>query len=127
MNVSRRVLARSVAAQLVAGTPSETIVPRLAAYIVDSRLRTQTDQIISDIAYELSRQGVVEATVTTVRPLTKELRERIDRYIYDHERASAVVLDEVVDPALIGGVIIETPSSRLDASVATTLKKLKMT
>lgn len=127
MIVSRRVLARALAAQLLDGEPLAQLVPKLAAYLIDNRLTGQIDEVVGDIAYELSQNGVVEASVTTARPLTDELRAVVKQYIEQHETAPHIILNESIDPTLLGGIVVETPSSRLDASVATTLKKLKTT
>lgn len=123
MKVSRRVLARFVAQQLVAG--NKNVTKQLAGYIVEHKLQKQRDMIVADIAANLSELGHVDATVTTARPLDAQLRADIAAYVKRIENASSVSLDEVVDESLIGGVIVQTPNQRFDSSLATKLKRLR--
>lgn len=127
MIISRRRIARSIAADLHDGADMHDIAPRLAAYMIEHKLTGQVDEIVGDIAYELARLGQVEATVTTARPLTDDLRELVREYLSRHGKQAEIVLNETVDESIIGGIIIETPSHQLDASVRSTLKQLKTT
>lgn len=127
MIISRRRIARSIAADLRGGADIHGIAPRLAAYMVEQRLTGQFDEIVRDIAYELARLGRLEATVTTARPLSDDLRELVRDYLRGHDKQADIVLNETVDESIIGGIIIETPSHQLDASVRSTLKQLKTT
>lgn len=125
MKVSRRVLARHIAAELHAGKKRQAILESLAAYIVTHKLQAEQEQIMADIAANLTSLGYVEASVTTARPLDASLRKELVDYVKQMENASNVTLHEYVDERLLGGVIIETPKHRFDASVSTKLKRLK--
>lgn len=125
MKLSRRVLARYIATELQSGKNRKEVVNLLAAYIVEHRLHGQLELILADIATNLATLGHVEATVTTARPLTDELRTELLDYVKRVEGSSDITLNESVDPSLLGGVVIETPGKRFDASVATKLKRLR--
>lgn len=125
MKLSRRVLARHIALQLQAGTERKAVVSDLAAYIVEHRLHSQLELILADVAANLATLGHIEATVTTARPLTAELKQELTNYIKRIEKVNDITLNESVDPALLGGVIVETPGKRFDASIATKLKRLR--
>lgn len=125
MKLSRRVLARHIAAELQAGKSKKAVVEALAAYVVEHRLHSQLDLILADVAANLAALGHIEAAVTTARPLTAELKEALTDYVKRIEGASDVTLNESVDPTLLGGVIVETPGKRFDASIATKLKRLR--
>ncbi len=126
MAVSRRLLARSVVDQLLEQSVSvQDIAQRLAAYLIQSKQANRVDELIGEIAYELSLRGTVEATVTTARPLDSELRTQVIDYIKAHENGVEIQLNEVVDATILGGIIIETPSMRYDASAKGTIKQLK--
>lgn len=122
---SRRLIARSVAQRLLAGEDSAEVLRQLAAYVVEHRLHTQLVQLIGDIEYELASAGTVVANVTTARTLTPELRQKLSDFIKRETSARRVVLEETIDPSVIGGVVIETPTLTLDASVSTKLKRLR--
>lgn len=125
MKLSRRVLARHVAAQLQSGKDRKAVVQALAAYVVENRLHSQLELILADIAANLAALGHIEATVTTAHPLNAELKKELIDYVKRIEGVSDITLNESVDPTLLGGVIVETPGKRFDASIATKLKRLR--
>ncbi len=127
MKVSRRVLARFVAQAIADSSVKdrEKLIKELAAYVVEHKLQGQIELILADISANLSRLGHIEASVTSARPLTDVLRTEMIAYVRRVENAKSVVLQESVDPSLIGGVIVETPNQRLDSSLATKLKRLR--
>lgn len=125
MSVSRRVLARHIAQQLAAGADRGKLLQELAAYLVVHKQVTQLDMVIADIARNLAEMGTVKATVTVARPLSDELRQAITAYVARIEHADTVQIDEVVEPAQLGGIVIETPRKRFDASVLAQLKRLR--
>lgn len=125
MKLSRRVLARHIATELKTGTDRRSVVAGLAAYIVEHRLHGSLELILADIATNLARLGHVEATVTTARPLDPSLKKEVIAYIAQMESVTDIALHEAIDPTILGGVIIETPRKRFDASVATKLKRLR--
>lgn len=125
MKLSRRVLARHIATELKTGTDRRSVVAGLAAYVVEHRLHGSLELILADIATNLAQLGHVEATVTTARPLDPGLKKEVLDYIAQMENATDIALHEAIDPAILGGVIIETPRKRFDASVATKLKRLR--
>lgn len=125
MSVSRRVLARYIAQQLSAGADRGKLLQELAAYLVVHKQVAQLDMVIADIARNLADMGTVKATVTVAHPLTSELKQAVEAYVARIEHADTVQIDEVVEPGQLGGIIIETPRKRFDASVLAQLKRLR--
>ncbi|MFZ2494154.1 MAG: F0F1 ATP synthase subunit delta [Candidatus Saccharimonadales bacterium] len=126
MAISRRVLARSIASKLIDGADAQVLIPQLAAYIVDQKLVNHVEEIIQDIAYEISRRGVLDITVTTARPLTDDLRRLVKEFVSQQQQVDTIEFTETVDESIVGGIVIETPDKRFDASVASRIKQLKM-
>jgi F-type H+-transporting ATPase subunit delta len=62
--------------------------------------------------------------IRSATPLSKELRERIIDIIEDRTKGT-VELIEFIDKSLIGGFIVSDEGRRYDASLTTTIKKLK--
>lgn len=125
MSVSRRVLARHIAQQLADGGNRAVLLRQLAAYLIAHKQVNQLEMVISDIARNLAELGTVRALVTVAHPLDAQLRRDVEEYIRQLEDATSVQITEAVDPDLLGGIIIETPRKRFDASVSTQLKRLK--
>ncbi len=123
--VSRRVLTRYIAKELYSGKKQSEVVTQLAAYIIEHRLQNEIGQIVSDIAHNLTELGRTTAYVTTARPLDSGLLTSVKQKVLNMENVKDAEIIEIVDPAILGGVIIETPTKRFDASVAHKLKRLK--
>lgn len=124
MAASRRVIARHIATELLDGASRDKTILKLAAYLVAHKMQSQAELVAADILRDLAERGAVEARVATARPLTDDLRSAISEYVKQAESAQTVMLRETVDESLIGGVIIETPRKRLDASVASQVRAI---
>ncbi len=68
-------------------------------------------------------RGMVEARVRTAVPLSDALRTRVRETVARHT-GKTPVLFEKVDPALIGGIVIEVGGKKIDGSVAHKLSEL---
>lgn len=122
---SRRIVTKHVAEQLAAGKNRGEVLRQLAAYLLKHRMVGQLDRVVADIERNLAALGTVQASVITARPLSDELRARVEAYVARVEGAKTVMLDESVEPDVLGGIIVETPNKRLDASIASQIKRLK--
>lgn len=118
--LSRRKIAQYVADQTEAGKPIGDLINEVAAYMIETKTVRQAGLMARDIEDALATRGTVVATVTTARPLADELRQHIVAMI----GAKQVHMRELVDPSLIGGVMLETPNHRLDATVRQKLNVL---
>lgn len=67
------------------------------------------------------RRGVVAVDVTTAVGLTESLRQSISDKL-SAEMGQGVVLREKVDPAIVGGIVINAHGRRIDASIASQLE-----
>ncbi len=77
-------------------------------------------------AYRLERetlQGRVEVHVRTAAPLTDKLRERL-RDVVSRRTGKEPDLVETVDESVLGGLVVQIGDTKLDASVATKLRRL---
>lgn len=117
--ISRTKLARFVADKLEAG--HQEVIRELAAYLIDSRRTRETELIIREINEQFERRGIVIAEVATTRPLDAALRDEIKTLL----DAKEVELTETIDPTLLGGIRLTTPSRELDATIARRLKLLR--
>ena len=74
----------------------------------------------------LNRERHVEkATVRTAVPLTAPELEELQRRLATSRHASAVLLEQQVDPAMVGGIIIRIGDTLLDGSVDARLATLR--
>lgn len=68
---------------------------------------------------------VQKAQVTTATPLTPELRAEFNRMVLHRTGMNSVVLEEEVNPALIGGFVLRIGDTQIDDSIRTSLQRLK--
>ncbi|HSX35002.1 MAG TPA: F0F1 ATP synthase subunit delta [Candidatus Saccharimonadales bacterium] len=124
--VSRRVIARTVAAKLLAEPKQQAHWLKVtAAYLMEQRLVDDIDLFINDLASELYEQsGHLYVDVTSARKLTDTVRSELKHTLQNATGARHIELAEHIDPALLGGLIARTPTAELDASVRTKLKQL---
>ena len=124
--VSRRVIARTLAAKLLSepGKHSQWM-KAAAAYLMDQRMVDDIDLFVNDLAHELHEQsGHLYVDVTSARKLSDSVRSELKRTLGDATGAKHIELSEHIDPSLLGGLVARTPDAQLDASIRTKLKQL---
>jgi F0F1-type ATP synthase delta subunit len=124
--VSRRVIARTVAAKLLAEPANQAHWLQVtAAYLLEQHMADDADLMINDIARELFEQsGHLLVDVTSARKLSDKVREELQHTMRKATGAKRVELTEHIDANLLGGLVARTPDAQLDASVRTKLKQL---
>lgn len=123
--MSRKRLARYVASQLQNGAQAHELMRQVAAYLVEHKRQHDIDFVITDIAAEMARLGTNGmATVTTARQLGANERKMVQDFAAKKMNVATVELNERIDPAIIGGIIIETPDARYDRSLKHGIEQL---
>jgi F-type H+-transporting ATPase subunit delta len=71
-------------------------------------------------------QGEVKATVTSAVVLSPELEEKV---LLEAKKLSdkKAILENIIDPSIIGGYILKIGDMQYDASIAQQLKSIKTT
>jgi F-type H+-transporting ATPase subunit delta len=75
---------------------------------------------------ELDRRarGIIEATVTVARPITDAERDEIGRRL-SASLGQTVDMHALVNPALLGGLVVRIGDKLIDASIAGRLERLR--
>jgi F-type H+-transporting ATPase subunit delta len=124
--LSRRQLARYAADKLSSGESAKSLAAQLAAVMIESKKADQIELLASDIAWELEqRQLASNAEVVSAHPLTAELRKQVRIFIKKATKADEVILQERLEPSLIGGLRIETADKSWDKSVRAALTEIR--
>lgn len=118
--LSRRKLAEYVASRIESGADVHHLIDQVAAYLIDTGREREVELMRRTIEIALAHRGIITAHVTSAHALSASERQAIIARI----DASKVYLKETVDPSVIGGVRIETPGRRFDATIAHQLRKL---
>lgn len=120
----RRKIATYFATELLAG---RNVTKPLAAYLIETKRIRETNLIVRDIEVALADRGVLLADVTSSRDLADETKATITAYLKKTTNASDIQLRTSVTPELLDGVLVETPSERLDATLRHRLNQLTAT
>lgn len=124
--ISRRKIAIYIAEQLAAGKPVKPLLNQAASYLVEHKQTNQAELLVRDIeALLASEHDIVLARVISARELSEGLITNIEQFVTSAQGAKQVEVSTSVDPSLLGGVIIRTPSAELDTTVRKQLNALK--
>jgi len=92
-------------------------------------LENKRFEILESIAVEYNKlydqsNGVEVAKVTTAFPITPELQSKVLAKIAEFSNKK-ITIENIVDPAIIGGFILRVGDKQYNASVASKLSELK--
>ena len=118
--MSRRKVAQYAATKIIDGEIDE-VTMQVAAYLVESRRVREADLVARSIEDELSSSGLVVAEVTSATELTDALRQSIKKLL----GAKNIALKETIDRDVLGGIKIEAPGKKMDATVRNMINKLE--
>ncbi len=105
---------------------SKKYAQELAAYVLDNRMTAELDSLMRDVQADWARSGYLEVLAYSAHPLSEQIKSEIKRQVKELEPdVKTIVITEVYDEALIGGVRISLPERQLDLSVEAKLNKFK--
>ena len=125
--VSRRKLAKYAAEQILAG--NDAVLEEIAGLLIYEKHEREVDLLVRDIEAELAERGEIVASVESARALDDSTRRKIEQFLAtaasDKNSKPKVSLRESIDPTLIGGFKLRTPTATLDATVSKKLNDLR--
>lgn len=124
VKLARRKIAAHFADELLAG---RDITKQLAAYLVETKRTREAILVVRDIETALADRGVLLADVASSQDLAVDTEKALVTYLKQATGAKEVHLRPEVDADLLGGVRIETPDERLDATLRHRLNQLAAT
>jgi F-type H+-transporting ATPase subunit delta len=125
--LSDRVVPLEVRQQLVQDLLAERATPAtlaLARRAVAAKQRSFDHTVESYVDLAAAQKDRVVATVRVARPMTDEQRQRL-RAALSRQAGRDVVLQEVVDPDVVGGVRVDLGDEVLEGTVASKLDEAR--
>lgn len=99
-----------------------TLSATLAAYLVQNRRSGELDAIMREVSRQReARDGVTEVTATSAFKLNEATKKAITALL----GSKKLIINEVVDSEMLGGVRLETSEQQLDLTVRNRLNQLK--
>ncbi len=71
------------------------------------------------------KKGIVKAIVTSAVPLDDNMKTKVLAKAKELVGSKTIILENKIDPSLIGGFVLRVGDVQVDASITTQLKKLK--
>ena len=104
-------------------------ITKLTSSFLRIIIKKKREPIIFEIAKSFislykKHKNISTAIITTAKPLSVDLRSKIERYLKSDNKGT-IELKEKVDEKIIGGVIITTGDKQLDASVSTEISEIR--
>lgn len=126
MKTPRTRIAGAVADQTLAKGVSKAYAREVAAYLLSEGRVDELDSLLRDIQAEWAAKGYVEVLARCAHPLDATDKKDIAAKVKNlYPNAKKVVVTEVADPSVIGGVQISLADKQLDLSVEAKLNKFK--
>lgn len=122
---TRQELAKALVPVIAKSKDSVKLAKAIALYLSEHRQTKELDGLMRAVANLRSKSGTIEATVTAAFPLSPALKRDIRSLIAKQRGATEVILVEVTDPSVLGGIKIETGEHQLDVTVQQKLNRLK--
>jgi|GEM_PF-716063 len=106
---------------------ARTAIGQFVAMLARHRRLREAPQIITAVSQQLDLASqTVSAIVRTASPLTPKIRTEVMALAKQTvPNAKAVTLEEIIDPALIGGITVTVGDTLIDASVTQALRQLR--
>lgn len=124
MKTTNAMIAEAVLAELRTGRTMSDVAAGLSAYLVTERRSKDADAIVREVEQRLLKEeNQLELTMTTARPLSEGLRKELITQF--GATGKKVTTNEIIDPSVVGGVLVESSDKRLDLTVRRQLQRLK--
>lgn len=123
MTVSRRELASAVVDMLEDQSVAK-VAHALAVYVSESKMTLQIDTLLSDIADESQKRGLLQASVTSSRPIENDQLARLKTFLSSQFGSKSVSINSQIDEDAIGGLRLEAGGKALDMTLRSKLEML---
>jgi F0F1-type ATP synthase delta subunit len=127
MKVSRHKIATVLSNQTFKpGLDVAMFSREVAAYLLDTGRTSELSSLLRDVVQNRAEQGVVEVTAVSAHTLDDTARADIEQEARkQYKYAKQIIIHEVIDLTVIGGVRLEFPTEQLDLSIRYRLNRFK--
>ena len=126
MKAPRHQISSTVATKTYQDGVSKEYAREVAAYLLETGRTRELESVLRDVVADWAERGYVEVIARSAHPLDAAVKADIRARVQNlYPAAEKVVVTEVADPSVIGGVQIQIANERLDLSVEAKLNKFK--
>lgn len=126
MKTPRTRIAQVIADRTLQSGADDKLVREVAAYVLSERRVGELNSLMRDVQEDWAAAGQVEVLAMSAHPLSAEVRRDIESQVKSlYQNAKRIIVTEVLDPEVIGGVRLRLANQQLDLSVEAKLNKFK--
>jgi F0F1-type ATP synthase delta subunit len=126
MKAPRTRLAKLIAERTLKQGVSKRFDKEIAAYLLSEGWVNELDSLLRDVQANWAEAGHVEVVARSAYPLSAMVKADIRREVKKvHPAAKQIVINEVIDPGMVGGVRLNLPNRQLDLSIRSKLNRFK--
>ena len=126
MKQPRTRIANVIATKTLKSGVSKRFSEEIAAYLLNERRVNELDSVLRDVQADWAIDGYVEVLASSAHPLSVEVKAEISKQIRRiYPDAKQIVVTEIHDPEIVGGVRLNLSNQQLDLSVQAKLNKFK--
>ena len=126
MKTSRSHIASTIAAHTYRDGASSEYAQQIAALLLYEGRVGQLESLLRDVQANWALHGYIEVLARSAHPLTDTVKQDIEQRIRPlFPDAKKVVVTEIIDPSIVGGVQIRLADRQLDLSVEAKLNTFK--
>lgn len=126
MKTPRTRIAATIADRTLKGGKTASVAREVAAYLLAEGRVRDLESVLRDVQADWAKAGHVEVLAASAHPLEAGTRADIEQQIKKlYPKATQIIVTEVLDPAVIGGVRLSLANQQLDLSVEAKLNKFK--
>lgn len=126
MKVARTRIASAVANTTLKKGVSKNYAREVAAYLLAEGRANELDSLLRDVQADWAQNGYVEVLARSAHPLSSSVRSDIEKRAKAlYPQAKKIVVTELSDATVIGGVSLSIANEQLDLSVEAKLNKFK--
>ena len=127
MKTPRTRIASAIAAHTYYdGGISQDYAKQVAAYLLSERRVGELDSLLRDVQADWATHGYVEVLARSAHELSAASKQEIAAQMKQrYPTAEKIVVTEIPDPSVIGGVQINLAEQQLDLSIEAKLNRFK--
>lgn len=126
MKLSRVSIAHTIADKALKSGVTPQLSQEVAAYLLTEGRVNELSSVMRDVQAELEQEGYVEVVARSAHDLDQSNRESITSRVKSiFPNAKQIIITEIHDPNVIGGVRLSLANQQLDLSVEAKLNKFK--
>lgn len=120
-------MSTSKLASLIDQRSSEkNIASVVASYLIDTKKTQQLDSLMRDVMNAREMHGTYEINVIGAHPLSLSQVDKVKSYVLEHfAGCKEIIVHQTVDPALLGGIRIESVNFLVNRSLRGELNYIK--